>query len=441
MSKSHPVLGHILSSILALVISLIVVFFSLLLSQDILANPQRYFAESLTETELLLMIVSVSGVIVSISISLVIYLLGTSKTRTELSVWKATRWLATSREEFRRLYDGAPVPYIMLNNKGEIHEPNKSALRFFGVVSNEIENKSLFSFLPEEDAEHAKKLFELYKRNIPINREELRFITKSGAIKWALLSVFEIKNPTDNSHTGLATLFDITEIKKLEQAKIEFLSITSHQLRTPLATVKWYMEMLLSGDLGELAPKQKEYMERLEKVNEDMIGLVEMLLNVSRTEIGTLPVEKKPTNVRELSESILAELSPQIVKRELTINKNYNDLLENINSDPKLLRIVIQNIISNAVKYTPEKGEITITFSDSMGIKGISVSDNGYGIPKSQQDQIFTKLFRADNAKKLSTTQGTGLGLYLVKSIMESLGGSISFVSEENQGTTFNIKL
>jgi signal transduction histidine kinase len=117
------------------------------------------------------------------------------------------------------------------------------------------------------------------------------------------------------------------------------------------------------------------------------------------------------------------------------------EILENIKSDPKLLRIVIQNLLSNAVKYTPEGGTVTITLEESIFEKAIIVSDTGIGIPKKEQDKIFIKMFRADNARRLSTSQGTGLGLYLVKSMVGALGGNVSFVSLENKGSSFTIKI
>jgi hypothetical protein len=117
MAKGHPILNHVAYSIISFFVSIVVIFLTLFLAQDVFINPQRYFSNNLSPSELELMIVSISGVVISISISFVIYLLGTARTRTELSVWKETRWLATSREEFRRLYDGAPVPYLMLTTK------------------------------------------------------------------------------------------------------------------------------------------------------------------------------------------------------------------------------------------------------------------------------------------------------------------------------------
>jgi PAS domain S-box-containing protein len=443
MNRVKPYLKHLIASFLFLLILIDILFLSSNLIKNILINPYQYFAvNNLSITEIQFLIVFLCLVAIAVLMSFIFYLLLTFRTRFELQIWNATKSVALSREQFRKLYDNAPVPYIMLGENAKIHEPNKAALRFFGVVLEEIEDKNLFSYISGDYKDQAGIFFEYYKTGVAIDRKEVDMITKAGAIKSVLLSVFKMKNLESSSKdAGLAMIFDITEQKLLDKAKTEFLSLASHQLRSPLATTKWYTEMLTSGDLGELNPKQKEYISKLNAVNKDMIELAEVLLNVSRIEMGTLPIDSKPTNVEELTEGILVELSSQIEKKKIKINKQYNNFLQNINSDPKLLRIVIQNIVSNAVKYTLDGGTVSIVFEESSGEKKIIVSDTGIGIPKAEQDRIFSKLFRADNARNLTSSQGTGLGLYLVKSIIESMGGHISFVSEENKGSVFTLTL
>ncbi|MBN2016053.1 PAS domain S-box protein [Candidatus Dojkabacteria bacterium] len=244
---------------------------------------------------------------------------------------------------------------------------------------------------------------------------------------------------------------DITQEKEIDKAKTEFVSIASHQLRTPLSTIKWYAEMLIAGDAGKLSGDQGNYMKEIYDGNQRMIDLVNALLNVSRIELGTLAVDPKLTDLRKLADDALGELLPDIEGKKIKINKLYDEKLPHINVDPKLLFIVFQNLLSNAVKYTPKGGNITVEISKKANKKGsiseglfeghfIRVSDTGFGIPKYQQDKIFTKLFRADNVKAMDTT-GTGLGLYIVKSIVDQANGRIWFESEENKGTTFYVQL
>lgn len=439
MHKKTVLIEHAIISLVSLFVLLSLIYLGSYFMSDMFSNPQRYFDIDLSPDEFKILAIKLLFIVSSVFISYAIYLILSSKTRGEIIAFNFNKSLTASLSQLNKLYEEAPVPYVLLNEDGKIYKPNKAALRFFGMSLNEIEGKNLFQCEPKEDSEKVEKLLRYYRSGVPINNEEIRIVTKNEQAKWVLLSIFKIKTEEPN-RSGLATIFDITERKQLDQAKTEFVSLASHQLRTPVATVKWYLDMLQSGDLGELSLKQKDYLDRMHNVNEEMVSLIDTLLSISRIEIGTIKPDIKPTNVIDLAESVLSELSFQIQEKNLAIDKQYGENLKDIKSDPKLLRIVIQNLISNAVKYTPKNGSISIILKDSILDKSITVSDTGIGIPESQHDRIFTKLFRADNARKVDS-QGTGLGLYLIKSLVETMGGSISFSSKENEGSTFIIKL
>lgn len=232
---------------------------------------------------------------------------------------------------------------------------------------------------------------------------------------------------------------DITKEKEVDKAKTEFVSLASHQLRTPLSAINWYSEMLLAGDAGDLSDEQKEYVDQIYTGNQRMVELVNALLNVSRLELGTFSVEPEEVSVTDIADNVAEELKSLTNTKNIVLDKKFGNV-PHIISDPQLVRIIIQNLLSNAVKYTPEKGNVTITIESEDDQIHVSVSDTGYGIPEEQQKMIFSKLFRADNVRK-TDTEGTGLGLYIVKAIVEVLGGRISFVSEENKGTTFDVWL
>jgi|ERR1035437_3252636 PAS domain S-box-containing protein len=377
---------------------------------------------------------------ITILILCIIYVLATIQRRVKKGVEIETKSLFVDKERFRILYENAPVPYVILDKKGVIKTLNKSALRFFGVTAEEAITVNLFTLGAGEDENAMLQLGEYFKVNSPISNKEIRITTKSGDTRWVRLSVFT-EGSVDDNYAGVATIFDISDQKKLDQAKTEFVSLASHQMRTPLTTVKWYTEMLLSPDIGELNQGQKDYLKIIGEVNGDMIDLVDTLLNVSRAEIGRLVVEAKPTNVGEVADGILVELSSQVEKKKMNVVKQYDGLLESVKVDPKLLRIVIHNLMTNAIKYTPEGGTVTVAFKEGAEGNQVIVTDTGYGIPENQQNKIFTKLFRADNVKDVSSSQSTGLGLYLIKSIVTAMGGSISFTSKENQGTSFIVTL
>ncbi|MBT4153139.1 MAG: PAS domain S-box protein [Candidatus Magasanikbacteria bacterium] len=241
---------------------------------------------------------------------------------------------------------------------------------------------------------------------------------------------------------------NIVQEKEIDQAKTEFVSLASHQLRTPLTNINWYVEMILSGDTGKLTKLQKEYTEQIYESNQHMNDLVNALLNVSRIELGTFSVELSDVDLPKLSKSVISELTAKIKEKKLKLKTHFEKEVPIMQADSNLLRIVFQNLTSNAVKYTPEKGSVDISVTmKPLGKKKakknhvyITFKDTGYGIPKKEQSKIFSKLFRADNAKSMDV-EGNGLGLYIVKSIVENSGGTIYFESEENKGTTFFIAL
>jgi len=247
----------------------------------------------------------------------------------------------------------------------------------------------------------------------------------------------------NNKIIGTIEVFRNTEREReVDKAKTEFVSLASHQLRTPLTMISWYTEMILKGDVGKVVPSQKKYLEEIYYGNKRMIELVNTLLDVSRIELGTLPVRLNPTDIIALTQTILAEQKPQIEKKRHSIIKRFAKNIPVMTTDRQLLKIIIQNLMSNSVEYTAPGGkiEIAISFDDKKGDILIQVSDNGYGIPENQQSKIFTKLFRADNVRA-KDTDGTGLGLYIVKSIVNNFGGKIWFKSQENKGSTFYVSL
>lgn len=245
----------------------------------------------------------------------------------------------------------------------------------------------------------------------------------------------------DERIIGAVVVFrDITHEKEVDKSKTEFVSLASHQLRTPLSAIRWYSEMLKSGKLGPINEQQKSYLLEIYDSNRRMIDLVNALLNVSRIDMGTFAIEPEPTDFKEIAEGVLRELFVKIQESEMHVSSSYEEGLPKINADPKLVRIIFQNLLSNAIKYTKKGGNISLSLTKDEKNILIKVSDNGIGIPATEQRKIFTKLFRTDNARVMES-EGTGLGLYILKSITEKGGGNIWFESVENQGTTFFVTL
>ncbi len=230
--------------------------------------------------------------------------------------------------------------------------------------------------------------------------------------------------------------FDITHEKEVDLEKTEFVSLASHQLKTPVSSISWNLELLKSGDFGPLSKDQKKVVSEMYLMNQRMNELINTLLNISRIEMGTLIIEPVPTQLEKLCDEVLVELKSKIQAKKHTITKTYSKTLQSFSADPKLLRIIFQNYISNAIKYTPDNGKIDINIDTNTSDIVFSVSNNGDPIPKQDMNKIFGKLFRASNAQD-QDPDGNGLGLYIVKKIVESSGGKVWFESGKGKNTIF----
>ncbi len=233
---------------------------------------------------------------------------------------------------------------------------------------------------------------------------------------------------------------DVTEARAVERVKDEFFHITSHQLKAPIAAYRWLLELLLSGTVGELNQKQREALEEMDVASTSMRLMVNTLLNASRVEKGAYGVEPSSVDVPKVIEDSIQDLRLDVRRRGIHLDIHTEDELPVIETDPNLLRVILQNLISNAVKYSREGARVYVS-ATRQGKDQIlfEVRDTGRGIPAQDQVHIFEKYFRASNAPK--GTGSTGLGLFIVKRLVEELRGHVSFESVEKKGSTFRLEL
>ena len=227
-------------------------------------------------------------------------------------------------------------------------------------------------------------------------------------------------------------------LRELDRIKSEFISIAAHQLRTPLSAVKWIMSMLEADEFASPEERQEFISKAAESTNR-MIALINDLLEVDHLQSGRLQFTFESVDVAKVLEIVTSELKPQIEAKRQTLHMN---LAQNapVKGDTAKLQALLQNLVENAMKYTPVDGTIDIATAVKENFLEISVKDNGIGIPRDQLSQLFTKFFRAKNAMKVDTT-GSGLGLFITKQVVERHGGTIRFESVEGKGSTFFVLL
>jgi len=351
--------------------------------------------------------------------------------------------LAKDLEKFRLAVAEASDHIVITDKEGIVIFANKGVKNITGFSNSEVVGKKvgtdkLWGGLMD------KKFYEKMWHTIKVDKKpfagEINNKRKNGELYTAFASITPILDKNGEVEFFVALERDITKEKQIDKAKTEFVSLASHQLRTPLSAINWYAEMLLAGDAGKLNAEQDKYIKEIYSGNQRMVALVNALLNVSRIELGTFAVEPQPTDFSVVAKSVIGELQPQIKKKKLNFNFNYDKSLPLIEADPKLVRILIQNLLTNAIKYTPNSGKISVSLIKKDGSVEISVADTGYGIPEAAKKKIFEKLYRADNIRE-KETEGTGLGLYIVKNIVDQAKGKIWFESEENKGSNFHIIL
>lgn len=235
---------------------------------------------------------------------------------------------------------------------------------------------------------------------------------------------------------GFSITRGFDKLAEVSRMKSEFVSIVSHQLRSPLSNLKWALEILMSGRIGAVNEKQAEYFRILKENNDRMQELIRDLLVVSRIEQEQFPLNPEKFSLGGLVYELIDEFKPYIKASNVNVRVVSSEDLPMVLADKTRIKLVVENLLDNAIRYIKTKGRVDIRLSKKNNNIFFEISDNGVGIPKKDQKYIFKKFFRSENVMKYQT-QGTGLGLYIAKSIINRSGGDIGFKSRKGKGTTF----
>lgn len=231
------------------------------------------------------------------------------------------------------------------------------------------------------------------------------------------------------------------DLKLLDDKKSEFISVAAHQLRTPLSGIKWSMGMFLAGELGTLTSEQREVLEQMNTTNDRVISIINDLLDIDLLSRDKSNYTFTATNLTTVLDETLKDLEPQMQAKNVTVDSSgVQRATLTAEVDTEKIRIVFQNLIDNAIKYSDPGDTVTVTGVKLNTMLQFSIKDQGIGIPASEQPEVFERFFRAENAVR-RITEGSGVGLYIVKKVVEDHNGRIWFESAENQGTTFFVSI
>lgn len=355
----------------------------------------------------------------------------------EGEVKKRTADLQTASERLRLATTSAGIGVWQWNIQKDQMFWDNQMFKLYGVPFQKNLNAEFWqNLLDPKDAKRVMKNVEKALRSQSDFEEKFRVIWPDKSVHHMHVRATVIRDEKGRPAKMVGVNLDITKEAEVDQAKTEFVSLASHQMKTPLTAINWSIQALESDPKLRLTKDQRELVNGIRESNQKMIKLISGLLNISRLELGTFSVNPELINVRPIVKQTINELSDLAKSKKLEVKTSFQAKLPQIKADPNLLSIVLQNLISNAIKYTPEKGSVKIRVEADKQNMYFSISDTGYGISEDDQKELFNKLFRSEDVKEKGI-EGTGLGLYIVKSIMDATGGKVSFESELNKGTTF----
>jgi hypothetical protein len=352
-----------------------------------------------------------------------------------------------SEENFKNIFESAADGILLLDMETKkFGMANEAICKQLRCSLDDVRLLGLEDIHPTKDFPY---VFEQFKRivkgetkinnDIPVKR-------KDGTVFYADITASPI---TISGRKFLMGIFrDVTERRKtqeklqeIDKNKTEFISIASHQLRTPISGMRWVLEEVERTN-ENFTPKQKIYFEDLNILTKRMVELLEDLLSFSRIELkmGAM-TDRQPIELGEFIKEFMKEFEPYALSKKHTIVvKNEFVGLINVEMNKKALLNVLQNLVANAVEYSPADTEVGLSLEKKDGFVKISISNTGPVIPKDEQAFIFEKFYRGESAKKVKA-EGSGLGLYIVKAIIENRGGSVGFESKVRKGTTFWITI
>ena len=332
--------------------------------------------------------------------------------------------ISEDRTRLATILDNMTDGVIMVDTEGNVSLANKAAEKLFSI--KEAKNEPLIEAVRDHEVD---ELLRLCLRTAQTQATQYESSVSKGYLRVVAIPI---------AHTGVLLLFqDLTELRSLQTTRRELIGNISHEFRTPLAGIKAMVETLTGGAMDDKVAA-KDFLTRIDSEVDRLTQLVEELTELSRIETGKAELKKEPIDLNKLVEEVIAQLSPQAERQQLSISREFATNLPSVLADKDRVRQVITNLVHNAIKFTPAGGRITITSRALEGSVVVHIADTGIGIPEEDLPRVFERFYKGDKAR---AGGGTGMGLAIAKHVIQAHGGSIWVRSEEGEGSTFAFSL
>ncbi|HEY6736477.1 MAG TPA: ATP-binding protein [Candidatus Saccharimonadia bacterium] len=348
------------------------------------------------------------------------------------------------RERWEAVFRFTEEGIIIFDQKGTIVGFNPASTQITGYHAGDAIGKPFAKIIKTVGPDAANAgllpLEQVLRTGTTITKSEQLIENRTGSRIWTEISYSPIFDDAGHVTSGIAIVRNTTKDREVEEIKSDFISIVSHELRTPLTAIKGFLSMTLKQDFGELSAKQYHYLSRVYQSNQRMIDLVEDLMDATYIESGKINLTIAPVAMDAVMSEVVAELAAKGAANQVMINVHRRQRLPLVLADETRLHQIILNLIDNAIKYSMAASEVDVHFKIQGDNLLTTISDHGVGINKSQLDRLFTKFGRIYNPLSVQAG-GTGLGLYIVKNLVESHGGRIWATSVEGKGSKFHFTI
>ena len=351
--------------------------------------------------------------------------------------------IATERTRLKTIVNHLAGGVLVTDKNKNIILYNPTLLKMLGYGGDTLDDQPLHALTTDEKLTSIiDGILELNKGEFKVLSTEIELHESGEALSnqsYLRAQAVPFQNRLGEILGSVTIIDDITHLKELDEMKSTFVSMVSHEIRSPLSTVLSQIKILMDGLAGELGPKQADILGKISRKVQGLVELSNELLDLSRIEAGLIVQDKQQVQLMDILESLVEFIQARAKEKNISLSLEKADL-PLINADIKSMEEVFSNLITNAIIYTPERGELRVRGEVKGGFVGISISDTGYGIAPDEIPRIFERFYRA-KTEKTRNIVGTGLGLPIVKSIVEAHNGTVKVESKEGVGSTFYVRL